>query len=55
MNIIGYHPGRDPSACLLQDGLRTFWSTGLDALAIGSFLVAKPGVGVPAGAAPEPA
>jgi carbamoyltransferase len=28
--------------CSPRDALRTFWSTGLDALAIGSFLVEKP-------------
>lgn len=33
----------EPIVCTVQDALRTFWSTGLDALAIGSFLVRKPG------------
>ena len=28
--------------CTPRDALRTFWSTGLDALAIGTFLVEKP-------------
>ena len=28
--------------CTPRDALRTFWSTGIDALAIGSFLVEKP-------------
>jgi carbamoyltransferase len=28
--------------CSPRDALRTFWSTGIDALAIGSFLIEKP-------------
>lgn len=37
--------------CSPRDALRTFWSTGLDALAIGSFLIQKPRPPVPT--APE--
>jgi carbamoyltransferase len=32
----------EPIVCSPRDALRTFWSTGLDALAIGSFLLVKP-------------
>lgn len=32
----------EPVVCTARDALRTFWSTGLDALAIGDFLVDKP-------------
>lgn len=32
----------EPIVCSPRDALRTFWSTGLDALAIGSFLLLKP-------------
>jgi carbamoyltransferase len=32
----------EPIVCTPKDALRTFWSTGLDALAIGSFLLVKP-------------
>lgn len=35
----------EPIVCSPRDALRTFWSTGLDALAIGSFLLTKPGSG----------
>jgi len=35
----------EPIVCSPRDALRTFWSTGLDALAIGSFLLVKPGRG----------
>lgn len=31
----------EPMVCSPRDALRTFWSTGLDALAIGSFLIMK--------------
>lgn len=37
----------EPIVCSPRDALRTFWSTGLDALAIGPFLVTKPGSGTP--------
>jgi len=33
----------EPIVCTVQDALRTFWSTGLDVLAIGDFLLKKPG------------
>lgn len=33
----------EPIVCTPRDALRTFWSTGLDALAIGGFLVTKNG------------
>jgi carbamoyltransferase len=32
----------EPIVCTARDALRTFWSTGLDALAIGNYLVQKP-------------
>ncbi len=32
----------EPIVCSPRDALRTFWSTGIDALAIGSFIVPKP-------------
>lgn len=32
----------EPVVCTARDALRTFWSTGLDALAIGDFIVEKP-------------
>ncbi|HMO80384.1 MAG TPA: carbamoyltransferase C-terminal domain-containing protein [Pyrinomonadaceae bacterium] len=32
----------EPVVCTLRDALRTFWSTGLDVLAAGDFLVSKP-------------
>jgi carbamoyltransferase len=32
----------EPIVCTARDALRTFWSTGLDALAIGDYLVQKP-------------
>ena len=32
----------EPLVCTPRDALRTFWSTGLDALSIGSFIVEKP-------------
>ncbi len=32
----------EPIVCTVQDALRTFWSTGLDVLAVGDFLVKKP-------------
>jgi carbamoyltransferase len=32
----------EPIVCTARDALRTFWSTGLDVLAIGDFLVMKP-------------
>lgn len=32
----------EPVVCTVRDALRTFWSTGLDALAVGDFLVEKP-------------
>lgn len=32
----------EPLVCSPRDALRTFWSTGLDVLAIGSFIVKKP-------------
>jgi carbamoyltransferase len=34
----------EPIVCTVRDALRTFWSTGLDALAIGDYLVLKPEV-----------
>jgi carbamoyltransferase len=33
--------------CSPRDALRTFWTTGLDALAIGSFLLEKPETPLP--------
>jgi carbamoyltransferase len=33
----------EPVVCTVRDALRTFWSTGLDALAVGDYLVMKPG------------
>ena len=41
----------EPIVCSPRDALRTFWSTGLDALVIGPFVVEKPGV--PARLKPE--
>lgn len=41
----------EPIVCSPRDALRTFWSTGIDALAIGSFVVEKPVA--PARIAPE--
>jgi carbamoyltransferase len=35
----------EPIVCTVRDALRTFWSTGLDVLAAGSFIVRKPGLG----------
>lgn len=32
----------EPIVCTVRDALRTFWSTGLDVLAIGDFIVKKP-------------
>jgi carbamoyltransferase len=32
----------EPIVCTLRDALRTFWSTGLDALVAGDFLITKP-------------
>lgn len=32
----------EPIVCTVRDALRTFWSTGLDALAAGDFIVRKP-------------
>jgi len=32
----------EPVVCTVRDALRTFWSTGLDALAVGDLLVVKP-------------
>lgn len=32
----------EPVVCTLRDALRTFWSTGLDVLAAGNFIVIKP-------------
>ena len=37
----------EPIVCTVQDALRTFWSTGLEVLAAGDFLLRKPGVGPP--------
>jgi carbamoyltransferase len=34
----------EPIVCTANDALRTFWSTGLDVLAIGNYLICKPGV-----------
>lgn len=34
----------EPIVCTVQDALRTFWSTGLEVLAAGDFLVLKPGL-----------
>ena len=34
----------EPIVCTMQDALRTFWSTGLEVLAAGDFLVRKPGL-----------
>ncbi|MDQ3974358.1 MAG: hypothetical protein M3276_08500 [Actinomycetota bacterium] len=34
----------EPIVCTVQDALRTFWSTGLEVLAAGDFLVRKPGL-----------
>lgn len=34
----------EPIVCTIQDALRTFWSTGLEVLAAGDFLIRKPGV-----------
>jgi len=35
----------EPIVCTIHDALRTFWATGLDVLAAGSFLIRKPRVG----------
>ncbi len=35
----------EPIVCTARDALRTFWSTGLDALAAGDFLITKPDTG----------
>ena len=32
----------EPIVCTSRDALRTFWSSGIDALAIGNYLVLKP-------------
>ena len=32
----------EPIVCSVLDSLRTFWSTGLEVLAVGDFLVRKP-------------
>ncbi|MGH2635949.1 MAG: carbamoyltransferase C-terminal domain-containing protein [Actinomycetota bacterium] len=32
----------EPIVCRIQDALRTFWSTGLEVLAAGDFLISKP-------------
>jgi len=32
----------EPVVCTVRDALRTFWSTGLDVLAAGDFIVEKP-------------
>lgn len=34
----------EPIVCTPQDALRTFWATGLDVLAVGPYVVRKPGV-----------
>ncbi len=34
----------EPIVCTIKDALRTFWSTGLEVLAAGDFLVRKPGL-----------
>ena len=34
----------EPIVCTVRDALRTFWSTGLEVLACGNFVVRKPGV-----------
>ncbi len=34
----------EPIVCTARDVLRTFWSTGLDVLAVGDYLVRKPGL-----------
>lgn len=34
----------EPIVCTIHDALRTFWSTGLEVLAAGDFLVRKPGL-----------
>jgi carbamoyltransferase len=34
----------EPIVCTTRDALRTFWSTGLEVLAVGNFLVRKPGL-----------
>jgi carbamoyltransferase len=34
----------EPIVCTVRDALRTFWSTGLEVLAVGGFVVRKPGV-----------
>lgn len=39
-----YNIKGEPIVCTLRDALRTFWSTGLDALAAGDFLILKPGI-----------
>jgi carbamoyltransferase len=42
----------EPIVCSPRDALRTFWSTGLGAMAIGSFLLVKPSSPGPHAAAP---
>jgi carbamoyltransferase len=37
-----YNVKGEPIVCTVRDALRTFWSTGLDALAVGEFLILKP-------------
>jgi carbamoyltransferase len=37
----------EPIVCSITDALRTFWSTGLDVLAAGEFIVRKPRVAAP--------
>jgi carbamoyltransferase len=32
----------EPIVCTIQDALRTFWSTGIEVLAAGPFLISKP-------------
>lgn len=34
----------EPIVCTIQDALRTFWSTGLEVLVAGNFLIRKPGL-----------
>ena len=34
----------EPIVCTIQDALRTFWSTGLDILVAGDFMIRKPGL-----------
>ncbi|MDP8959162.1 MAG: nodulation protein [Actinomycetota bacterium] len=37
----------EPIVCTIQDALRTFWSTGMEVLAAGDFLLRKPALGPP--------